>query len=324
MSLISLIASLSTTSGSAATAATEYVVDVLNADCEFSPRDGATLFSLNGYLELWGGYTPTLVGDRWRSKTGINWTQGEDSGIPASHTIGHVTLDGGVLIFGSDGYAQNSANRTKMWFFDNVNGLELLTSNWGIGSFILFGFCKHIVDRKEWVYFGLGQVSFEPLDGFNNKIFRTDGTTVEVVNASLPVGMRNRSTPIFWSIGGKLRIGLGGVYPAQGIFYDDIWVSSDDGVTWTQEVTGLTDFRCIYGNGAVYDGKLWYLMGYDTINEKGLYWCDPTKGVDNWTLQPGYLNIAERHASALTLHNNKLYIVSGNLHNDSYQIRKVI
>jgi N-acetylneuraminic acid mutarotase len=102
-----------------------------------------------------------------------------------------------------------------------------------------------------------------------------------------------------------------------GVTRDDVWNSTDNGVTWTNVTAGLSNgaaFGMRYQHQlTVFNGELWVTGGYDGST----YFSDAWHSSDgvNWTLAStgGYVERAEHSA---VVNNGRLYLIAGFNHNN--------
>lgn len=302
-----------------------YSLRPLNLNTSFDKRDGLALVAYNGRLIMLGGwngtpgvFTPGLSTNQiWESTdAGYSWTQLADAPWIRRHQFGCEVMNGKIWVFGGD-----DANSVKdVWTFDDINGWVLITSDWGIGvgQRILFNSWTH----GGYLYIAGGQDAI-PATIYYKDVYRSsDGVTwVKMGDLDLT---KNYSTSVSYVKGNIFYVTSGGAYVGAGIqsYNNTIQKSIDFGVTWT--TIGTLPVGWIgYGYAAAeyYDNKFWYLEGSDISagNQPGLYYSSDE--MTTWTKL--YDNPVERHAEQLTILNDKLYIVAGNMHNDSLAVEKV-
>lgn len=307
-----------------------YSVNVLTEDAAFSPRDGVSLVSFGGLLHMLGGWAEGVSNnEHWTSSDGVTWAELLDPAteLPIEtwalprHTFVGVVYQSKIWAILND--VNNIAD-------DSAHSYSAITGEWEVESAsigfpdnqALYCWTKHTDSTgKEWIYIAGGQngenLAFATT---NDYVHRYDGTTLEKT-CDFPVGMGPRSNSVMWSLQGVLFIGSGGTYDSGSTHeYDGtVWRSDDDGVTWTLHAETNAILECQYGNGVVWDGRAWFLAGHNNVggNRQGLYY---SSDLITWTRVSGDTAIAARHASGICVHNNKLYIVSGNLWNDAYMI----
>jgi N-acetylneuraminic acid mutarotase len=296
---------------------TDFLLRPLNLDNDFIPMDGTNLVSFGGELHLifgWNGTVnapPASKKTHWKSSDGgYTWTQLTDFPGTERHSAGCVVFGGKIWIFGGDFL-------TDVWTYDAINGWVQVTANWGIGDRGLFTYWTD----GTYIYLAGGQDTI-PSSNFYTTVYRTsDGITWSSIG-NLPSG--DVSTGVALVKGSDFYVFSGGQYIGAGVinWNTNIYKSVDGGVNWTTLASTLPSaMRSGYPSGAVWDNKIWYLMGSNTSanNEAGLYYTEDLFA--SWTAL--YDNPKARHAEQMTVQNNKLYVVAGNLWNDSYAIEKV-
>lgn len=284
----------------------------------FTARDGASLVSYENELRLLGGWDPInypitdSIGEDWVSDNdAVSWTQNPDAPW-SGHTLGIHVKDGKIFKYGND---LNFSGRS-CYTYDSTSGWQLVTNDMGEvwGERYVPGTVVH----KGYLY-AAGGMTIVPGGSYLNDVIRSeDGITWETVG-SLPVGFY--FSCIMYSDGDNLIICGGGAYLTTSAYNDKVFKSSDDGFTWEEIATLPVEMRTTYPNGVYWDNKLWYLNGYGGVgtNQLGLYYSSDL-GI-TWTQL--HDNTSATHASALCVHNDKLFRVTGNLDNYSYSIEKV-
>lgn len=135
-----------------------------------------------------------------------------------------------------------------------------------------------------------------------------DGAIWTSVNGGV-AGIGNRTGFVIYSLNGNLYLasGLNGAGPLQ----NDVWRSTDNGVTWTQ-ITAAAAFAIRhYAQAWVYNSKLWIAGGYAAINSTPSN--DVYSSIDGitWTLVTAAAGWAARAAAGTAVHNGTMYIGSG-------------
>lgn len=308
---------------------TYYLVTKLNDSCAFSPRDGIQLVSYKNELRLFGGWNGENIilskKEDWKSFDGITWDQNivPSWNLPR-HTFVCKVYQNKIWIMLNDVY--NSSDKS-MYTFDSINDwISIGQLNISDNQTLYFHFLHTDKDNKEWIYFGGGQtgVSVDTWDTYNDYLHRWDGLTLEKI-CDFPPLLGHRSNSVAWSQNGKIYIAGGGEYHGNGehTYKDDIWISEDDGATFSLYGTNSI-FARQYASIEIWDDKIWYLSGINRHlggNIQGLYFG--TSPLD-LQLVNGWGFISSRHASGICVHNNSLHIVAGNMHNDSFKVSKYL
>jgi hypothetical protein len=299
---------------------TAYDFTDVNTSTAFPEMDGVGLDSYNGVLSLTGGWnglsSPVTYDTVWTSSDGDIWTLQAAPGWTRRHIHGHGVLNGKQWIWGGD-YHTGSYQK-DVWSYDTINGWVQVSSDWGtgVGNRIFFSHCIH--NNKMYVIGGQNANVVTPTM-FTDVYSSADGVTWSK-EGDLPLSYFSGGTA--WSSGGVLYIAGGGRYlePTSDNINTKVYKSIDNGANWTEVSTLPTAMQTIFPNGTVWDNKLWYLNGYEigVGNKEGLYYS-ADNGV---TWLQFYTNPSARHGSGICVHNNKLYIVAGNMHNDCYSIEK--
>lgn len=303
-----------------------YLVEKLNDNCAFQSRDGIQLVTYESELRLLGGWNgndiPLSKKEDWKSSDGITWIENP---IPSwnlpRHTFICKVYQNKIWVMLNDVY---SASDKSMYTFDSINGwISKGQLSIADNQTLYFHFLHTDVNNKEWIYFGGGQTggAVDMWDTYNDYLHRWDGITLEKV-CDFPIQMGHRSNSVAWSQNGKIYIAGGGEYHGNGAhtYRDDIWISEDDGITFSLYGTNSI-FARQYANLEIWDNKIWYLSGSNGGNIQGLYFgTDPL----NLQLVNGWGFIPARHASGICVHNNSLHIVAGNMHNDSFKVAKYL
>lgn len=300
----------------------DYELQFLSSDTEFNPMDGNGLVSYGGnLLNLGGWFNSTNSHNQiWQSSNGVSWTQLANAPWHKRHTFGHGVMDSKIWVYGGDLFFDGNVPK-NVWTYDGVSWTEV-TDNWGIvaGDRVLFAWAND----STHLYMAGGQNNYGTTPTmFTDVVRSTDGITWEKL-CDLPISYFSTGTMVVFN--NKLFIMSGGRYKSTGHDNYNNKVYSYDLTQGTMgswvEVATVNTMISMYANSYVWDGKIWHIMGYHAEsggNKTGIRFS--TDGA-TWEL----LNDAPsaRHASGITVHNDELYIVAGNLHNDSYKVIKTI
>lgn len=281
----------------------------------WSPRDGAGLLYLNGYLYLIGGWNyETVVSEVWRTDNLIDWERLPDGPWEARHGAGWVVHD------------------KKLW----VVGGDLIPDVWSSSDGIVwdnntfsapFGkrYTPSVVSDGTYIYLYGGQY-WEPIEWCNsrpdctpvglNDIWRTkDGVDFELMLSAAPwEGRALVHGGLFFK--GRIYIVGGGLKNATERHsetfaeFSDIW-SSADGVFWTKEkdVLGFsprthfsvtsTSYGCFVSDGS---------LGIQSNVTNDLYFAADCV---NYVPQVVPASMKKRHASSLAEFNGSILITGG-------------
>ncbi len=246
-----------------------YGWEVVNPAASWEPRAGLEVVELDDAFFLMGGRTPidpqivpvfgasTIWGDVWKSvDQGESWSQ-----IVATDTPDHwaarayfeaVTKDGQMFVLGGQDF--------NVITVPGPMGPQQVT----VSNF--FNDVWRSSDGVNWVQ-ATSQAGWEGRAGLSSIVYRDD---IYVFG-----GSKNDDQSI---------IGPGG---PERIYFNDVWKSSDDGVTW-QEVTPAADWEPRAGAAVVVKDDYIYLLG----GEDG-FTCDsggprcPPYFNDVWRTQDG-------------------------------------
>jgi len=307
----------------------------LTRDAGFIGRDGAALVSFDGALYMLGGWNSTrkdLYGpaatnnEVWRSTDGIAWEYLCSAPWAPRHTYGCVVCGGMIWIVGGDCNA--GSYTTDIWKSPDGVNWELVMECPPWGPRVLHHTLVH--DGKIWVMGGQSgsmMIKGEPDMFYNDVWYSDDGINWKLACAHAPWperGMIGGSAVL----NGKMWILGGGLYdtPERSYrqFYTDIW-SSANGAEWELETRDAGWPVRQYHDVAAFDGRLWVLAGYgaDEYDTRAVPVGDMLARYKNrndvWHSTDGR-NWAEltntpwapRHASGVCVHNNALWVVSGN------------
>lgn len=298
----------------------------------FAPRDGAGALVFNNRMWMLGGWNPDdkvnfpkiCNSEVWSSSDGADWRL-ENPHAPweGRHAFGRVIHRGRMWIVGGDvnqGYYQsdvwNSADGIR---WERVCEKVPWAPRWLTYTFAF--------DGKIWVMGGQTLPQFAPADEmFYNDVWNSaDGVNWTRVADHRPWGPRgdcggcvefqNR----IWMLGG-------GTYDTPGkpdrIVHNDIWTSSD-GVRWDPHTQAAPWTPRQMHDVAVFDRRLWVMEGYNDKeggNRKDVWWS--ADGI-KWT-ELADTPWAPRHAAAVFVHANALWMVGGNnMTSDVWKLQRV-
>jgi N-acetylneuraminic acid mutarotase len=303
---------------------TQYYLNPLNLNVDAPEMDGVGLVSYDNKVITTGGWNPIVgvftpgptTNKQWESTDdGKNYTEVATAPFIPRHIHFSLVLNGKIYVGGGLGNALIAIK--DVWSYDTINGWVQTTADWGAGVGNRF-FTTSCVHNGKILIAG-GQDDLSGTTMFTDIWETADGVIFSKL-CDLPVTLTDFSSGVIYSFNNKLYL-VGGAKYIGGTNVnnnDYTYVSSDNGATWTNLGAVPTPMTGIFQNGCVWDGKMWYLCGSKAaVNTKGLYYS--TDGI-TWTAL--YDAPTARHATGMTVHNDKLMFFAGNFWDDSWCIQK--
>lgn len=284
-------------------------------------RDGVMSMQLGNEFFTFGGWRdwPQSQNDVYRSSGDLStWSRMPDAPWHPRHVFGCVKKDGKVWVMGGD----NLNNTWDCWnSADGVNWTKVGATNpTPVGPRTYGGYCTHKIEGKEWLYIIGGY-------GYKDVLRSLDGITWETVANNVgmlgtwdePNGANFCNAAV--SFCGNLYLVCGGGGTAWG-GRKEIYRSTDNGFTW-QRMADFPGSQRRYTNVQVWDNKIWVIGGYDetTVGNLRDIWYMNEKGT--WRQLQAPNDYVARHATALSVYNNKLVLACGDYNNDCWVIEKV-
>ena len=278
--------------------------------CPWVPRDSSGELVFDDHIWLFGGYTPEVFNDVWRSADGLSWEQMPD-----------FPCDSGVNIpvrWVFDGFMWMTSREGRL--FRSRDGREW-THVRDEGPWRDRGCAGSVVfDGRMWILGGSGGGG----SGHLNDIWSsTDGVTWTEMTPSAPWSRRMLWDSLavlddkLWLIGG----GLGGYHPFR--VYNDVWCSAD-GVDWKLVTDSAAWPARMWHSCAAYAGRLWLFGGFQAEPE-WVNFDDTWYSADGETWQqfPSPSHWSPRHEISVYGFGDKLWVVGGNawpLQNDVWSL----
>jgi len=311
----------------------EYYLRKVSENNIFPPMDGVEMVGYNGNLKIMFGWNPNLSGypllpfpetpdsnyvfDSPNEGRDGNWIQGSDSLAVPTHGQGiGVRADGKIWHWGLGGETHNT--ESFVWTYDDVNGWVQISSDWTLGRRIAHKSFLH----KNYLYSFGGQdsINIAMPSSFSNMYRSSNGITWNFMSI-LPTEFMTASTAWTDNVGNLYITGGGELNSSgHGVLVQWIYKSDDDGLTWTIYAPLPTNMQSVWADAYVWDNKVWYVNGYKNgSNKPGLYYSL------NWGLSWSLLSLEmpARHLTAITVLNDHLHIVCGNLWNDHWRVEKI-
>ncbi len=308
----------------------KYQWQLVSDSTAFCKRDGVQGYSFNNKMFLMGGWNPNepvnypLVTNKevWQSTDGNNWTMIDTADWEVRHCFGSIVHNNKMWVIGGD-QLQGHFQKDVWNSADGLNWTKLCDSvPWG--DRMTHMSCSFA--GKIWVMGG------QKIVGWANTLFTeyndvwnsTDGINWSLVTDSAawnPRGQIN-SVVVFnnkmWLIGG-------GTYNWDRKYYNDVWTSTD-GITWTPVTHQAPWDAREFHEVIVYNNAIWIIGGYDgnlangTGNRKDVWYSEDGITWHELKNTPW----PERHACAVFNHDQSLWVVAGNMWNDSWRLNTLV
>ena len=313
-----------------------YSWECATKDAGFIGRDGAALVSFENRLYMLGGWNNTkkdiygpaaTTNEVWLSADGKKWERILDAAPWAPrHTFGCVVYKDMIWVVGGD--SNSGVCNCDIWKSPDGISWEHITDAPPWAPRVLHQ--ALVFNGKIWVIGGQSpsmMVPGEP-DVFYGDVWNTaDGLNWTRVCEYAPwfgrgmIGNNAVKDGRMWVLGG-------GTYetPTKPYrhYYTDVW-SSENGVDWELAAADAGWPVRAYHDVAAFDGKLWVLEGFGGneygsrsvpmaymlnryANRNDVWYSEDGK---TWTELPR-TPWAPRHASSVCVHDNALWVVSGN------------
>ncbi|MBI2191609.1 MAG: cadherin-like beta sandwich domain-containing protein [Planctomycetes bacterium] len=279
----------------------------LKEKCPWTPRDSAGELVFQDALWLFGGYTPELVSDVWRSGDGLEWTRVGEIPSPSGVNIPAVwAYDDRMWVVSQDGVLFASTNGSQ---WSRVADQGPWKGRYSAGAVVFR-------DRM-WLLGGSGGPAF------NDVWSSTDGVNWRPETPEAPWSRRQLFSMVvahddrMWVLGGGLTV----YHPFRA--YTDVW-NTEDGRRWTQVAEAAPWPARIWSSAAVYRGRMWILGGFraePTWNNFDDLWYSEDGAV--WHPLASECLWSPRHEVSAYVFRDRLWLFGGNawpLMNDAWSL----
>lgn len=272
-------------------------------------RDSAGELVFNDQIWLFGGYTPKVIDDVWRSSNGIDWEP-----MPAIAGSGGINIP---IRFVLDGYMWLTTNNGK--YIRSRDGITWtpITGPMPWSGRTAAG-CVVFKDRV-WIMGGMQDGKRR-----NDVWSSADGLNWRQETAAAPWSRRQLHDNVvvhdgmIWVIGG----GIQNYHPWK--VYRDVW-RSPDGVQWEQVTDNAPWEGRNWASCLVYHGRMWLLGGFRAeprwANFNDVWYS--TDGAD-WRQLTTPDIWSPRHEISPYVFDEKLWVIAGNawpLMNDTWHLK---
>ncbi len=264
---------------------------------------------------LLGGYqgeniTRNIVdyADVWSSTDGASWTQltanapwGKREGQAALYFKNKLWVISGK----SDIKGYNTPEKNDVWSStDGINWKqEIASAPWRGRK----QFGATVFNNQMWIYGGTGTNQNDGTQTFFDDMWKSaDGIAWTKVNTDLPATALRYDFPMI-TFNNKMWI-FGGASADPGIFFNDVW-SSSDGISWKPSTTSAPWSTRQSHSAVAFGGKMYVIGGWnDTAGYLNDVWSS-SDGI-SWTkVATGPFGV--RGATQAVSFNNKLWILGG-------------
>jgi hypothetical protein len=276
----------------------------------FLPRDSAGELVFDNHMWLFGGYTPKVISDVWRSPDGQSWEKMPDIPDPAGVNVPiRFVLDGFMwLTTNSNAYIRSGDGIT----WETIEKPMPWASRSAAGSVVFNG--------RAWI---MGGISRDTGKRLNDVWSSSDGIHWRQETPTAPWSPRQLHDNVvafnnrLWVIGG----GIQNYHPFKA--YRDVW-SSPDGIQWDLATDQAPWPPRFWASTAVYKGQMWLFGGFRS-EPKMENFADVWHSPDGITWRQFDTDAAwsARHEVSPYVFNDKLWIVAGNawpLVNDTWSL----
>lgn len=282
-------------------------------------RDGSKMVQMGNYLYLYGGWNGTgssisSFNDVYRSSGDLTtWEKLPDAPWLGRHTFGIGKINSTIYIYGGD---QNS-EFFDVWKSEDGEHFEQVVHDLdrSVKKRLLYGSCIH----NNMLYVMGGQSSLDENSELTDIWTSPNGSAWRRLNNGLTFLGKNLAGSVA-SFNNKLWVVGGGYYrdPDPAVRWANHVYSSADGKTWTMEADAPWPGRQ-FTDVCVWDNRLWMIGGHNGQNLSDIWYMNKD---GSWIeYKPSDL-FTPRHASAVTVYNDKLIIACGDQSNECWVIEK--
>lgn len=288
---------------------TEFSAVNTNIFKEYGMGLGAAAVKHGNKQLLMGGYTPSDyevwgetgngygINTVWSSEDGETWTKvnegaSDEQKFTARTNASVANLNGDLYLTGgySVGFGAPQGAMNDVWkSTDGGATWSTLDAQFG-EDFVARADSKLIVYKDELYLIG-GRTKF-PYNYFNEIYKSADGISWTKVDVAAPFAARASFSCFVYNDRMYVLAGLGNKEVTEGetttsvdVFYNDLWVSEDGGVNWTEMKTGALPegFAARYGQAIVVDGNTIHIFGGNGQDAEGSakVYTDAWKGTLN-------------------------------------------
>lgn len=279
----------------------------------FSPRtDHSSVIFNNKMWVIAGNLGSVAANDCWSSSEGATWTAATHSAaFPARSFSAAVSFNGKMWIIGGVDAGGNPFD--DVWSSPDGITWSAATTTAAFGA--RFRHLAMVMNNEMWV---VGGYNFDTSLGFHDAWHSADGITWSAATTTAAYSARYESAGFEFTAftsGMVLIGGSGGV----GVEYQDVYSSSADGVTWTQQTAsggfgGRADHTACFYNSSLY--AFWVIGGRDS---SGNILSDVWASADlvNWTQATANAAFGERYGHTTVVFDNgtgnKMWVIGGYL-----------
>ncbi len=295
-----------------------YRLTTLTKHASTAPPMDSTLYQALNETELglffgWNPsvFTPDTATNKWwlSSDGGVSFVEQTAFPFPlgtTAHVCSGKRADGLIWFWG----------RVQPSFKYFVCTLDPTTKAWnvidddvqGLGNFAQWGFM-----HKDYMY-TVSEV------GGVFKVYKSfDGLMWNFVSDLPEINYYDASA---WSDGNIIRVAGGGVQ--YGATIENVYESSDNGITWSVVSILPNYMKSVWPTYREFDGKEFYLTGFNNPGAglDGVMYYRDKGSTDDW-INANFHQLNGRHATPMTIFQDKLFLGFGYIVNDSYCISKL-